>query len=124
MVDSIDQYISGFPVETQAVLLDIRRTIAAALPGAEEIISYQIPAFRMNGSYVVYFAGYKNHVGIYPVHNVLPNMADAIAPYLSGKATAKFPLNQPVPLDLVAAIARQLAQANIERTAKKKDRVK
>ncbi len=124
MVDSIDQYISGFPVETQAVLLDIRRTIAAALPGAEEIISYQIPAFRMNGSYVVYFAGYKNHVGIYPVHNALPNMADAIAPYLSGKATAKFPLNQPVPLDLVAAIARQLAQANIERTAKKKDSVK
>jgi uncharacterized protein YdhG (YjbR/CyaY superfamily) len=124
LVDSIDQYISGFPVETQAVLLDIRRTIAAALPGAEEIISYQIPAFRMNGSYVVYFAGYKNHVGIYPVHNALPNMADAIAPYLSGKATAKFPLNQPVPLDLVAAIARQLAQANIERTAKKKDSVK
>lgn len=124
MVDSIDQYISGFPVETQAVLLDIRRTIAAALPGAEEIISYQIPAFRMNGSYVVYFAGYKNHVGIYPVHNALPNMADAIAPYLSGKATAKFPLNQPVPLDLVAAIARQLAQANIGRTAKKKDSVK
>jgi uncharacterized protein YdhG (YjbR/CyaY superfamily) len=120
IANAIDEYIAGFPPETQRVLQSVRRSISDALPGAEEAISYQIPTFRMNGNSVVYFAGYKNHVGIYPVHNALPEIADVLEPYLSGKATAKFPLDRPVPLELVTAIAQHLARANIERTAKKK----
>jgi uncharacterized protein YdhG (YjbR/CyaY superfamily) len=119
MANKIDAYIAQFPPETQLVLQNVRRTIADALPGAEEMISYQIPTFRMNGSYVVYFAGYKRHVGVYPVHDALPEMAEALAPYLSGKATAKFPLDKPVPLELITDIARQLAKANAVRAAAK-----
>jgi uncharacterized protein YdhG (YjbR/CyaY superfamily) len=119
MANEIDAYIAQFPPETQLVLQNVRRTIADALPGAEEAISYQIPTFRMNGSYVVYFAGYKRHVGVYPVHNALPKMAEALTPYLSGKGTAKFPLDKPVPLELIADIARQLAKANAVRAAAK-----
>jgi uncharacterized protein YdhG (YjbR/CyaY superfamily) len=125
MANAIDAYIAQFPPGTQAVLQSVRRAIADALPGATEMISYQIPAFRMNGSYVIYFAGYKKHIGVYPVHNALPAMAEALAPHLSGKATAKFPLDRPVPLDLVADIARQLAKANVDRvTAKQRKAAK
>jgi uncharacterized protein YdhG (YjbR/CyaY superfamily) len=119
MADMIDTYIAQFPPATRAVLQSVRRTISDALPGAEEAISYQIPTFRRNGSYVVYFAGYKRHVGLYPVHDALPEMSEALAPYLSGKATAKFPLDKPVPLELVAEIARHLAKVNVARAAAK-----
>lgn len=110
----VDAYIAVFPDETQAALQRVRATIAAALPGAEEVISYKMPAFRLGRRVVIYFAGYKRHIGVYPVHLVLPDMAERLAPYLSGKATAKFPLNAPLPLDLIADLARHLAAAHAE----------
>jgi uncharacterized protein YdhG (YjbR/CyaY superfamily) len=119
MADAVDAYIATFPSATRAALEAIRRTIASALPEAEEFFSYKMPAYRMNGNYVIYFAGYAKHVSLYPVHGAPPALADALGPYLSGKATAKFPLDKPVPLELVSAIACQLAKANAERTAKK-----
>jgi uncharacterized protein YdhG (YjbR/CyaY superfamily) len=79
MADTISAYIAQFPGEMQGVLLSVWRTMLDALPGAEEMVSYQIPTFRRNRSYVIYSAGYKNHVGSYPVLLALPEMADALA---------------------------------------------
>lgn len=95
-----------------------------ALPGAEEVISYKMPAFRLDGRVVIYFAGYKGHIGVYPVHLALPEMAERLAPYLSGKATAKFPLDAPLPLELLADVARGLARAHAAIAAAKQRKVR
>jgi uncharacterized protein YdhG (YjbR/CyaY superfamily) len=113
-VSPVDAYISTFPEDTQKALRRVRQTIAKALPDAEQVISYRMPAFRQKGRVIIYFAGYKAHIGIYPVHLLLPGMADALAPYLSGKATAKFPLGEALPLTLIAQIAHGLAAAHAD----------
>ena len=105
---SIDEYISTFPEATQEILQELRRHVLVALPDAEERISYQIPTFAVDGQYVIYIAGWKNHVSIYPI----PDEAlDAdLEPYLSGQGTIKLPLKQPVPWDIVdRSLAAQVA---------------
>lgn len=103
--ETIDAYISGFPEATQAVLQKIRATIRKAAPGAEETISYAIPAFRLNGGYI-YFAGYKHHVSLYPAPREEPSFKETLAAYKGGKGTVQFPLDQPVPYPLIARIVR------------------
>lgn len=115
MAETVDSYIAGFPPETQSVLQDIRLAIGKALPAAEETINYRIPTFRINGSSVIHFSGNNKHVGLYPVHLAAPELADEIAPYRSGKATARFPLDKPVPLKLISKIAKSLAEAHLQR---------
>jgi uncharacterized protein YdhG (YjbR/CyaY superfamily) len=108
---SVDDYIATFPAATQAVLHDVRRAMHAAVPGAGETISYDIPTLTLDGRSVVYFAGWKRHVSVYPVPAGSPRYEQRVAPYRSGASTAKFPLSKPVPYELVGEIAALLATA-------------
>lgn len=102
---TIDEYIKDFLQDEQKILQTIRRTIKKAVPQATEKISYGIPAFYINGKYLIYFAGYRQHVSIYPVSAGNGPFAKDIAPYLSGKGTAKFPLDKPIPYALIRRVA-------------------
>ncbi len=107
---SVDDYIGSFPAATQEVLSELRRRVLAAMPDAEERISYQIPTFTVDGQPVVYIAGWKQHVSIYPIPAGDAQLAADLAPYLSGRGTVKMPLNAPIPWELVdRAIAAQAA---------------
>ena len=101
---TIDDYIAGFPAQTQAVLQEVRGLIRETAPEATETISYAIPTFDMNGHHLVHFAGYEHHVGLYPAPIDVDSFAAALAPYQSGKGTAKFPLKDPMPTDLIREI--------------------
>jgi uncharacterized protein YdhG (YjbR/CyaY superfamily) len=101
---SIDEYIAGFPADVQEVLRQVRATIRDAAPDAEEAIRYQMPAFTLDGAPLVYFAGYRKHVGVYPAPVGNAELAEEMSIYGSGKGTAKFPLDKPVPFDLVRRI--------------------
>jgi uncharacterized protein YdhG (YjbR/CyaY superfamily) len=103
---SIDAYIAGFPGDVQQVLRQIRSTIRAAAPEAEETISYQIPAFTLHGTYLIYFAGFKKHVSVYPAPVGNAEFVEEMAIYGSGKGTAKFPLDRPIPLDLITRMVK------------------
>jgi uncharacterized protein YdhG (YjbR/CyaY superfamily) len=107
---SVDDYIASFPPDVQDVLQEVRRTIHAAVPGAGEKISYDIPTITLEGRSVVYFAGWKRHVSVYPVPAGDEAYEALVAPHRSGAGTAKFPLNKPIPHDVIAAIASRLAQ--------------
>ncbi|MBV8370096.1 MAG: DUF1801 domain-containing protein [Candidatus Eremiobacteraeota bacterium] len=105
---TIDDYIGSQGAEVQPVLQQVRRAICEAAPGAEETISYKIPAFKLNGEELVYFAGWKHHVSLYPVPKGDAAFRRRIDPYRAGKGTLKFPLKQPLPLDLIASVVQQL----------------
>jgi uncharacterized protein YdhG (YjbR/CyaY superfamily) len=107
--ESVDDYISSFPPEVQTVLQAARETIHAAAPGLQESISYGIPTFSINGRPVVYLGGWKKHISIYPIPDLEGALKSNIAPYLSGKGTAKFPLGKPIPHELIKALVEGLA---------------
>jgi uncharacterized protein YdhG (YjbR/CyaY superfamily) len=116
---TIDEYISAFPPEVQVILKRIRQTVHKAAPNAEETISYRIPAFRQNGI-VVYFAAFKNHIGLYPPVSGDPQLEKAIAPYAGEKGNLRFPLNQPIPYNLIARIAKQRLKQNLTKASAKR----
>jgi uncharacterized protein YdhG (YjbR/CyaY superfamily) len=125
---SVAQYIAAQPPAVRGVLKRVRSAIRKAVPGAEETISYQIPAYKLNGRVVIYFAGWTQHYSLYPVtRRVIAAFKDELAPYeVNNKGTARFPLSEPVPLKLIEAVARFRAQeaaegAKTRRTAKKKE---
>jgi uncharacterized protein YdhG (YjbR/CyaY superfamily) len=101
---SIDEYIAEFPAETQAVLKELRALITAAAPDAVETISYAIPTFDLNGKHLVHFAGYARHVGLYPAPSGLEAFKEDLRPYKSGKGSVQFPLDRPLPTDLIRRI--------------------
>lgn len=101
---SIDEYIAGFDREAQAVLKEMRAVIRAAAPDATEKISYAMPTFDLNGHHLVHFAGFKKHVGFYPVPSGIEAFKMELAPYKSGKGSAQFPLGKPLPTDLIRRI--------------------
>ena len=117
----IDEYIAGFPDNVQEILQKIRTTIRKAAPKAEEAISYQIPTFTLNGRYLIYFAGYKSHVSIYPAPRQSENFKDELAAYKGGKGTVQFPLDEPIPFGLITRIVKFMAREN---EAKAKQKVK
>ena len=103
---TVDEYIAGFPPGVQTILQKIRMTIRKAAPGAEETISYQIPAFKQNGA-LVYFAAYKSHIGVYPItRTVKEKFEKELAKYEAGKSTARFPIDKPVPYALIGRIVK------------------
>jgi uncharacterized protein YdhG (YjbR/CyaY superfamily) len=112
---NIDEYIAGFPNDVQEILKKIRLTIRKAVPQAEEKISYQIPTFTLNGRYLIYFAAFKKHVGIYPVPIENVEFKEALSAYASGKATAKFPFDKPIPFGLITKIVKFMAKENLAR---------
>lgn len=118
----IDTYIAGFPPETQLVLEQLRATVRKASPKAEQTISYAIPAFKLNGRMLVYFAGYKNHVSVYPVPKGDAALQKEIIAYRKGKGTLHFPLDKKLPLAFIARVVKQHVKENTERarSAKKK----
>lgn len=116
---TIDEYIAGFPPDVQALLEQIRATIKHAAPDAQEAIKYQIPTFVLHGN-LVSFAGYKNHIGFYPVPTGMEAFQDELAPYVAGKGTARFPLDQPIPFDLISRITAFRVQENLDKVAAKR----
>jgi len=123
---SIDEYITSFPRNIQKILGELRATIKAAAPGAEEKISYQMPTFTFHGN-LVYFAAHKNHIGFYPgtFVSVLQAFNNEISSYVDGKGTLKFPLDKPLPLELISKIVKfrvteNLKKAEIKSGKKKK----
>jgi uncharacterized protein YdhG (YjbR/CyaY superfamily) len=98
--DPIDEYIAGFPPATQKVLNELRALIKAAAPGATEKISYRMPTFVLN-RHLVYFAGYDRHVGFYPTGSGIEAFKEELKPYKSGKGSVQFPLDRPLPKDLI-----------------------
>lgn len=115
--ETVDSYVASFPADVQSVLTRIRAAIKKAAPDAEETISYRIPTFKRNGTYLLYFAGFKMHVSIYPILSECPAFEDELAPYRSGRGTAKFPLDRPVPFDLIDKIVRFMADENARRVS-------
>jgi uncharacterized protein YdhG (YjbR/CyaY superfamily) len=101
---TIDQYISKFSAEVQSILQQIRLIIQEQAPEAKEKISYQMPAFTLDGRILIYFAAFKKHIGIYPPVQGDENLMQALAPYLGEKGNLKFPLNQPMPYPLIKEV--------------------
>ena len=122
---NIDDYISGFPEHIQKGLGQIRAVVKKVSPKAEEAISYGIPAFNLNGRYLVYFAGYKKHIGLYPVPSGNKLFEKDFAPYnTTGKGTIQFPLDKPIPISLVTKIVKFRMKENSEKEKSKKSLAK
>lgn len=111
---TIDEYIGGFPNEVQAILEEIRMTIQKAAPEAKEKISYSMPAFDQNGI-VVYFAAFQKHIGLYALPTGHEAFREELSKYKSGKGSVQFPLNKPIPFDLITRIVRFRVKENIEK---------
>ena len=106
---TVDEYIGSFPDDVRDILREIRRTIQAAVPDAGERISYGIAAYTLGGRDLVYFAGWKKHISVYPVPTEDAELTQELTPYLAAKGTLKFPLGQPVPYPLIGRVAAVLA---------------
>lgn len=116
---NIDEYIAQFPEEVQVILEKIRATIRATAPEAEETINYQMPTFKLYGN-LVHFAAYKNHIGFYPAPSGIAAFQKQLSAYKGAKGSVQFPLNQPVPYDLIRDITLFRVQENQAKAAAKK----
>ena len=113
--ENVPAYIAQFPRAVQAALKRVRNSIRRAAPGAEEVISYQIPAFKLHGKPVLFFAAWKEHLSIYPSNaRLVAAFKDELAKYERSKGTIRFPLSEPVPAKLIERIARFRAKEIVE----------
>jgi uncharacterized protein YdhG (YjbR/CyaY superfamily) len=115
---NIDEYISQFSPMVQGILKEIRISIRAEAPDAEEIISYRMPAFRFHGI-LVYFAAFKHHIGLYPPVSGDNAIEKAIIPFAGEKGNLRFPLDQPIPVNLIRRIVRLRVKQNLAKAAAK-----
>lgn len=109
MVDkpaTVDAYIRAFPANVQTVLETVRRTIREAAPDATETIAYDLPAYKLDGKPLVYFGGFKNHIGLYATPTGHSAFAEELSKYRQGKGSVQFPLSEPMPLDLITRIVQ------------------
>lgn len=109
---NIDEYIAGFSKDMQVILEQIRHAINNAAPGAKETISYAMPAFKLNGHALVYFAAFKNHIGFYPIPSGIEAFKNELSLYAQGKGSVQFPLDKPIPLDLISQIVKFRVKEN------------
>lgn len=116
---NIDEYIANFPPTVQAILEKIRATIREAAPEASEAISYQMPTFKLAGN-LVHFAAFKNHIGFYPTPSGIERFGTELAAYHKSKGTIQFPLDQPIPYELISAIVRARVEETQAKAAAKK----
>ncbi|MGA0560675.1 iron chaperone [Larkinella sp. VNQ87] len=103
---TIDEYIAGFPADVQTVLEQVRATVKAAAPEAEEAIRYAMPTFRLYNQNLVHFAAFKNHLGLYATPTGHEAFRDELSVYKSGKGSVQFPLDQPMPLELITRLVK------------------
>ena len=115
--ESIDEYIRGFPEDVRVKLLAIRSVIKSVVPEAQEKISYQMPCFLYNGP-LVYFAAFRNHIGFYPTPNGIDEFKEELSRYRQGKGSVQFPINEEMPLDLIARITAYRADENRQKQMK------
>jgi uncharacterized protein YdhG (YjbR/CyaY superfamily) len=115
---NIDEYIGTFPNNVQEILEKVRMTIQEAAPNATEKISYSMPAFEQNGI-VVYFAAFKNHIGLYALPTGHEAFKEELSQYKSGKGSVQFPLSQSMPFELITKIVKFRVKENLEKAKKK-----
>jgi uncharacterized protein YdhG (YjbR/CyaY superfamily) len=115
---NIDEYISAFPEETQKLLEQVRATIKKAAPEAREKINYGIPTFTLNGN-LVHFAAFKNHIGFYPAPSGIEKFRKELSSYEGAKGSVKFPIEEPIPFDLISEIVRFRVSENNDKPKKK-----
>ena len=118
---SIDEYIAAFPEDVQKILRELRAVIKAAAPEAEEKFSYQMPTFALHGN-LVHFAAHKSHIGFYPTPSGIEAFKEELAVYKGAKGSVQFPLDKPLPWDLIARIVRFRVVENLSHAKKKSDR--
>jgi uncharacterized protein YdhG (YjbR/CyaY superfamily) len=117
---SVDEYIASQPEAVQGILERVRSTIQKAVPGAEEVISYKIPTYKLQGGPVLHFAGWRKHYSLYPAtDHVVAAFKDDLAAYEVNKSTIRFPFSQPVPVKLIERIAKFRAKEVAERATPK-----
>ena len=114
MFKTIDEYIATFPKNVQNILEELRKAIRESAPKAEEAISYQMPTFKLNGN-LVYFAAWKNHIGFYPTSSAIEAFKEELAGYEVSKGTIKFPINKPIPFDLVKKMVRSKVKEKLDK---------
>ena len=119
--ENIDEYISGFPEDTRIILEKMRATIRSAAPEAEETISYRMPAFKQNGI-LVFFAAWEKHIGFYPTATPIPAFKKELAPYKISKGAIQFPIDKPIPVDLVKRIVAFKVKENMAKAGSKKSK--
>jgi uncharacterized protein YdhG (YjbR/CyaY superfamily) len=110
--------LKTYPPEIQKILQEIRATIRAAAPQATEAISYQMPTFKLHGN-LVHFAGYKNHIGFYPVPSGIEAFKEELSQYKGAKGSVQFPLTKPMPLDLISRIVKFRVNENLAKSKQK-----
>jgi uncharacterized protein YdhG (YjbR/CyaY superfamily) len=115
--NTIDEYIATFPKNIQKILQELRQATRDAAPEAEEAISYQMPTFKLNGN-LVYFAAFKNHIGFYPTSSAIEAFKEELSDYKVSKGTVRFPLNKPIPLDLVKKMVSYRVKENLNKKRK------
>lgn len=116
---TIDEYIALFPAKTQEVLQQVREAIHNAVPNAKEVISYKMPAFKQN-AVLVYFAAYEKHIGFYPTGSGIEAFQHEFGNYKWSKGAVQFPIDKPMPLDLISRITKFKAERDLEKAAKKR----
>ena len=121
--DAVDAYLAARPLAVRRLLSQVREALCTALPGAEETISYKIPAYRIAGRTIIYFAGWKQHYSIYPATSaVLSKLGEELAPYAVSKGTIRFPFDRPVPVQLIARIAELRAREEFQARPQRKSK--
>ena len=118
-VQTINEYIAGFPKQVQEILEKLRATIGKAAPGAEETINYGIPTFTLQGN-LVHFAAFKNHIGFYPTPSGIEAFKKELSVYDGAKGSVQFPIDKPLPLGLVTKIVKFRVKENLEKAKSKK----
>jgi uncharacterized protein YdhG (YjbR/CyaY superfamily) len=116
---NIDEYIADFPKDIQVILEQVRATIHKAAPDAKETISYQMPAFALEGI-LVYFAAFKNHIGFFPTASGVAHFEKELMKYKTSKGTIQFPLDRPIPFDLIRQIVVFRVKENLAKAKRKK----
>ncbi len=115
-IGTIDEYLAGFSGRTRALLEELRAAVRAAAPEATERISYRMPTFFLEGN-LVHFAAFKEHIGFYPTPSGIEGFAEELSKYSGGKGSVRFPLDEPLPLDLVRRIVLRRVEENLAAAA-------
>jgi uncharacterized protein YdhG (YjbR/CyaY superfamily) len=115
---NVDAYIAAFPEETQVLLEAMRKTIAKAAPEAEEVISYQMPTYKLKGN-LVHFAGYRHHIGFYPGSSGIAAFKEELSSYKNAKGSVQFPIDKALPLELVSRIVKFRVDEDLAKATKR-----